>query len=184
VAGDLQEVVIVPSLSYETLTVLALTTLAGCVLLAIALAVLALRLSSRLHAVRERYTYLLGGAEDQGDLLAVVELHVAHVGQLNHATQLLSREVAWLRQRVSSLVQTPCVVRYDAFDVPGGQQSFSAALVNEAGDGVVLTGLNTRSDTRVYAKQVSAAASAHNLSAEERRAIGLALGVEPDRLEA
>lgn len=173
-----------PSLSYETLTVLALATLAGCVLLTIVMALTLLTLSSRLNAVRDRLARLLDGADDHDNILEVVERHVAHVGQLNHGAQLLSREVAWLRQRVSSLVQTPGVVRYDAFDVPGGQQSFSAALVNEAGDGVVLTGLSTRHETRVYAKPVSAATSAHNLSDEERRAIGLALGVEPDKVGA
>jgi hypothetical protein len=183
VAGEAQEVLTVPSLSYETLTVLALATLAGCVLLTVVMTVALLRLSSRLNAVRDRYARLLDDA-DHGDILEVVERHVAHVVQINHAAQLLSREVAWLRQRISSLVQTPGVVRYDAFDVPGGQQSFSAALVNEAGDGLVLTGLSTRTETRVYAKPVSGATSAHNLSDEERCAIGIAFGVEPDRLGA
>jgi hypothetical protein len=173
----------VPSLSYETLTVLALAAIAGCVLVAIALTAVALRLWSRVREVHERQSRLLGGS-DHEDLLAAVDRHLLHVQRLGNATELLSREVAVMRQRASALVRTPGVVRYDAFDVPSGQQSFSAALVNEAGDGLVLTGLNSRTETRVYAKPIVAAGSAHNLSLEEERAIGLALGADGTRLDA
>lgn len=171
-----------PSLSYETLTVLALAALAGCALLAIANIATIPRLSSQLRAVRERHLRLLGG--DHEDLLAAVDRHIAYVEQLSGATELLSREVAALRQRASALVQTPGVVRYDAFDVPGGQQSFSVALVNEAGDGLVVTGLNSRTETRVYAKPVSGAGSTHNLSEDERRAIAVALRAEGSPVDA
>src|SRR6266508_3958224 len=42
-------------------------------------------------------------------------------------------------------------------------------------DGVVITSINGRQDTRCYAKRVSGGASAHNLSDEERQAIREAL---------
>ena len=173
-----------PSLSYETLTILALAAVAACGLLALTMTVAMLRLSSQVRVVRERHARLLGGIEHADDLLDAVDRHILHVQQLGGATELLSREVAALRQRASALVRRPGVVRYDAFDVPGGQQSFSAALLNEAGDGLVLTGLNSRTETRVYAKPVLGAGSAHNLSGEEQRAIDLALGADRATLDA
>ena len=42
------------------------------------------------------------------------------------------------------------VVRYDAFDEVGGRMSFSAALLDDAGRGVVLTAIHGRAETRSY----------------------------------
>ncbi len=63
------------------------------------------------------------------------------------------------------------MVRYDAFDDMGGRLSFSAALLDDAGDGLVLTSINARSETRTYAKGVKGGASDHSLSPEEQQAI-------------
>jgi hypothetical protein len=47
------------------------------------------------------------------------------------------------------------LVRYDAFEDVGGRLSFSCALLDDLGTGVVMTSINGRHDTRVYAKPVS-----------------------------
>ena len=49
------------------------------------------------------------------------------------------------------------VVRYDALSEMSGQLSFSIALLNALGDGVVISSINGRSETRTYAKIVLAA---------------------------
>ena len=63
------------------------------------------------------------------------------------------------------------VVRYDAFGDLAGALSFSAALLDDAGNGLVLSSINGRSETRTYAKGVSAGASEAPLSPEEQEAI-------------
>ena len=45
-------------------------------------------------------------------------------------------------------------VRYDALREGAGQMSFSVALLNATGDGVVLSSINGRAETRTYAKPV------------------------------
>ena len=67
-------------------------------------------------------------------------------------------------------------VRYDAFDDMGGRLSFSAALLDDHGDGVVVTSINGRTETRTYAKPIKRLQSEHNLSNEERAAIDMAAG--------
>jgi hypothetical protein len=100
----------------------------------------------------------------------------------------MGREIATIRQRVSGLVQSVGFARYDAFDDVGGKLSYSAAFLNEAGDGIVLTGINSRSETRSYAKRVEGGRSSPQMSDEERTAIALALGLDalarPDLAEA
>ena len=63
------------------------------------------------------------------------------------------------------------IVRYDALSEMSGQLSFSAALLNALGDGVVLSSINGRSETRTYAKTVLSGRGAQPLSPEEERAV-------------
>jgi hypothetical protein len=63
------------------------------------------------------------------------------------------------------------LLRYDAFEDVGGRLSFSCALLDDHGSGVVLTSINGRHETRVYAKPIHEGRSDYNLSAEEEEAI-------------
>jgi hypothetical protein len=54
--------------------------------------------------------------------------------------------------------------------------SFSAALLDDHGDGLVITSINGRTETRTYAKPIANLRSEHNLSDEERAAIAGAAG--------
>ena len=73
------------------------------------------------------------------------------------------------------------VVRYDAFPDVGGRLSFSVALLTEAGDGLVLSAIHSRSDTRSYVKKVTAGAGESALSPEELTAVAEATAARPGR---
>jgi hypothetical protein len=63
------------------------------------------------------------------------------------------------------------IVRYDALNEMSGQLSFSLALLNTLGDGVVISSINGRAETRTYAKPVVAGQGAQELSPEEAQAV-------------
>jgi hypothetical protein len=63
------------------------------------------------------------------------------------------------------------LVRFSPFHDTGGDQSFALALLDGKGDGVVLTALHSRSDSRAYAKPIEAGASPYALTPEEIEAI-------------
>jgi hypothetical protein len=63
------------------------------------------------------------------------------------------------------------IVRYDALREMSGQLSFSLALLNAMGDGVVLSSINGRAETRTYAKPVVAGEGKPELSPEEAEAV-------------
>jgi Protein of unknown function (DUF4446) len=138
-------------------------------------------LGVRLRSVRRTYARLLPDGGSGEDLLAAVARQVEAVELLRNQLRLVGRETANLRQRVSTLVRTVGFTRYDAFPDVGGHLSYSAAFLDEAGDGVVLSAINGRAETRSYAKPVRAGRSDHNLSDDERIAIAMAMGV-PDPL--
>ena len=156
----------------ERLTFLVYLALAASLALAVVVAVLA----ARLRAVRRTYATLLAGGGGGEDLLAAVARQVEATERLRGKLDLVGRETAQLRQRVSNLVGTVGLTRYDAFPEVGGHLSWSAAFLDEAGDGVVLSAINGRSETRSYAKPVRGGRSEHNLSDEERAAIAMAMG--------
>src|SRR5215218_6564491 len=83
----------------------------------------------------------------------------------------LRREVAALRVETHGALRHLAVVRYDAFGDMGGHLSWSLALLDDAGDGVVLTSIHGRSDARTYAKSVSSWTCEQQLSPEEHEAI-------------
>jgi hypothetical protein len=162
----------VSTLPAERLTLLVYLALAASLALGVAVAVLA----ARLRAVHRTYATLLAGGDGGEDLLAAVARQVEATERLRGKLNLVGRETAQLRQRVSNLVGTVGLTRYDAFPEVGGHLSWSAAFLDEAGDGVVLSAINGRAETRSYAKPVRGGRSEHNLSDEERAAIAMAMG--------
>jgi len=84
----------------------------------------------------------------------------------------VTAEIQRLRSDVSTSLRHMAVVRYDAFGDMGGHLSWSMALLDDGGDGVVLTSIHGRSDSRTYAKNVSSWTVNQQLSPEEAEAIG------------
>ena len=88
----------------------------------------------------------------------------------------LRREVAALRAEVGDGLRHLAVVRYDAFGDMGGHLSWSLALLDDRGDGVVVSSIHGRSEGRTYAKSIAAWTSDQQLSPEEEEAVTQARG--------
>jgi hypothetical protein len=63
------------------------------------------------------------------------------------------------------------LVRFSPFHDTGGDQSFALALLDGRGDGVVVTALHSRTDSRLYAKPIERGSSSYSLTPEEREAM-------------
>ena len=83
----------------------------------------------------------------------------------------LRQEVAAMRAEGVDALRHLAVVRYDAFGDMGGHLSWSLALLDDAGNGVVLTSIHGRSDARTYAKSISSWTCEQQLSPEEDEAV-------------
>ncbi|MFN2524842.1 MAG: DUF4446 family protein, partial [Actinomycetota bacterium] len=155
-----------PNLTVEQLTV-AVAVLATVALIALFSSIgLALRLR-KLH----RDVAVIRGDAGEIDVLAAL---TRSAGLLDAVDRRVDEVVAAQTQAEALArfaVQKFGIVRYDAFDDMGGRLSFSAALLDDHGDGVVITSINGRTETRTYAKPIKALSSEHNLSEEERQAI-------------
>ncbi len=90
--------------------------------------------------------------------------------------QALRREVAALRQEGAQSLRHLAVVRFDAFTDTGGQLSWSLALLDDAGSGVLLTSIQGRQESRTYAKSIADWKCDQQLSPEEQDALSHARG--------
>jgi hypothetical protein len=83
----------------------------------------------------------------------------------------LRHEVAALREETSAALRHLAVVRYDAFADSGGGLSWSLALLDDHGDGAVITSIHGRSEARSYAKTIAGWSCEQPLSTEESEAV-------------
>ncbi len=83
-------------------------------------------------------------------------------------------DLAALRADLAQALRHVAVVRYDAFGDMRGRLSFSAAVVDDRGDGLVLSSIHARGESRTYAKGVVGGTSDATLSPEEQQALAAA----------
>ncbi|MDO8560597.1 MAG: DUF4446 family protein [bacterium] len=131
-------------------------------------------LSWLIFDLRKKWARYFGnGALPEGQLLKElieqIRKNEARVGDLNDRTVELEKIAKISVQKVGFL-------RFNPFQDIGGDQSFSLALLDNKGDGVIISSLYTREGTRVYAKEVSSGKSKQALSEEEKKVLNETLG--------
>lgn len=153
------------------------TTLGLLLIVAIATAVVAVVVAviALLGQRRVKAAYRVFSQGSRDDVLTMLQRHIGDVEGLRGEVEALRRHSYGVRDMLAGCISRVHTVRYDAFDDMGGHLSFSSAFLDEHGDGMVITAINGRADTRVYAKAISGGDSPHNLSEEERLAIHEAL---------
>jgi hypothetical protein len=127
---------------------------------------------ARLHRGYE----LLQVAEGRETIVDVMGRTMAEFGDLRDEVARLEGGLAATRRDLAAALRHVSVVRYDAFGDMGGRYSFSAALLDDAGDGLIVTSIHARSETRTYLKGLVGGDSDIPLSPEEQQAVRLARG--------
>lgn len=146
-------------------------------LLVVSLSIVILWLSV-LTAFVVRILKIRGGvarAVKQGNLAEAISDSLKDIKKLEAQVNSLGGRQLGTAEDLKGVIQRVGVVRYDAFGDIGGGLSYSVALLNQYGDGVVVTSLNGRRESRSYAKPVEKGKSRYDLSKEEREAIAKAL---------
>ena len=109
-------------------------------------------------------------------LLAVL-LGLRALARTRHSVTVLTRNVRLglplpdSPDGVDTALRRIAVVRFDAFPDLAGRLSFSAAVLDESGSGLVLTSIAGRSESHLYAKTVTADGASDDLSPEEVQAV-------------
>ena len=137
----------------------------------LALVALALAIGShvRLSRLRRRFAVLWAGGETDVASLAADQERRLHT--LADQVETVREDVRGVRHDLSQSLRNVAVVRYDAFGDMGGRLSFSCAVVDDEGDGLVISSIHARGESRTYAKGIVSGSSEVTLTPEEQQAL-------------
>lgn len=138
----------------------------------LALAV-ALLLWRKLALVRASQGVLLGG--ERRDLVDFAVSLQARIDDLHRAVDEVAAGLSRVDRRVDGAVTNTAVVRYDAYQDTGGQQSASFAFLDSTRTGTVVTAIQGRDYARIYVKELDRGKASVALSPEEQQAVDRAM---------
>lgn len=124
-------------------------------------------------ALKKRDRRLPG--ESAGQILDSLENHSRELAAVRDAISSLSARLDSHEDKLKECLQKVGLVRFNAFDDVGGEQSFALVLLDDKGNGVAISSLYGRQDSRLYAKAISNADGERPLSDEEKSALRNAL---------
>lgn len=108
----------------------------------------------------------------RGSLQQILEKHFSHIDELEQAVGMIRKEVADIEEGDLKHLQRVGLIRFNPFGETGGNQSFALALLDDQGNGIVISSLHSRESTRIYGKPVLGwSESGFEFSAEEKQAI-------------
>jgi hypothetical protein len=145
---------------------------AACVVAGIAL-VFAVVLSRRVSRLRAAQGVLLGGGTR--DLVDFAVSLQGRIDDLQGAVGELAAGLSRVDRRVDGALTNTAVVRYDAYEGTGGQQSASFAFLDANRTGTVVTAIQGRDYARIYVKDLDRGRAAIALSPEELEAVERAM---------
>ncbi|QGG47004.1 DUF4446 family protein [Heliorestis convoluta] len=126
----------------------------------------------RFKKISKMYKNLMTGQE--GNSKNLEELLFQNLENNENIIQKLKEQEVEINQLKNISLETIRhigIVRYNAFDNVGSNQSFSVALLDHKGSGVILSSLYGREVSQVYAKPVKESRSSYPLTEEEEKAI-------------
>jgi hypothetical protein len=130
-----------------------------------------LDLQRRLRWTQQNREQMFGAADGNAGLAGAVETLAARLADINARTERLVAHAKQVDETLAHSVQGIGLVRFRAFQDTGGDQSFALALVDGEGNGMVMSALYGRGETRMYAKPVHGWLSPKPLGEEEQEAL-------------
>lgn len=124
-----------------------------------------------LRRVASHYNSLTKGI-DQKTLMNALQGIQKTIAEHERVQGVIKSELHKSREDAKLHVQNLTLKRFNPFGDTGGDQSFILALLDGNKDGVVITSLHSRENTRFYVKSVSGGVGIdHPLSDEEQKTI-------------
>jgi hypothetical protein len=107
-------------------------------------------------------------AKDLEDTISILESDII---KLNKAKDSIEKEITQINTKIRKSVRGLETIRFNPFPDQGSNQSFAIGMLNEDGDGLVMSSLYSRERMSVFAKPIKGGISEYELSAEEKEAL-------------
>ncbi len=110
-------------------------------------------------------------AKDLEDTIVTLE---DNIEKLQKAKENIEKEISVINTKLKKSIRGLETIRFNPFPDQGGNQSFAIGMLNEEGDGLVVSSLYSRERMSVFAKPVKNGKSEYELTAEEKEALSKA----------
>lgn len=90
------------------------------------------------------------------------------MNQLEETQEKIDKHLITIDSRLGKSIRNIETIRFNPFVDAGGNQSFAIAMINDEGNGVVMSSLYARDRMSIFAKPVIAGKSEFELSNEEK----------------
>ena len=107
-------------------------------------------------------------AKDLEDTIVILEQEIA---KLNKAKDNLEKDIILINTKLKKSIRGLETIRFIPFPDQGRNQSFAIGMLNEEGDGVVVSSLYSRDRMSIFAKPIKNGTSSYELSTEEKEAL-------------
>ncbi|EAX46999.1 conserved hypothetical protein [Thermosinus carboxydivorans Nor1] len=129
-----------------------------------------ININIKLSRLNRRYQKLMQGMEGAN----IERLLLAHIDEVRETVEKVNTLAAQCRHLdavTKTCIQRVGIVRFNAFNDTGSDLSFAIALLDAQDNGVVLSSIFGRDDSRVYAKPIVNGQSSYFLTNEEKEAL-------------
>ncbi|WP_255451185.1 DUF4446 family protein [Sporomusa sp. KB1] len=130
--------------------------------------------SIKMSRLNKRYRKMMFGMEN-ANIESLLLKHIEEVRQAVTKVKNLDEKCRHLDVVTTTAIQNLGIVRFNAFEDTGSDLSFALALLDQNKNGVVLSSIYGRNESRVYAKPILDGQSTYHLTAEEKAALSKSL---------
>ena len=145
------------------------------IVLVIALLVYCIILHIRLGSLKKKYDFFMQG-ENGASLERKLSVEVSEIRDAAKGLETMMTEQAAIRNIQSNTIQKIGFVKYNAFENIGNDLSFALTLLDGNNNGICISSIYGRNESRIFSKPIVKGKSLVSLSQEELESLNEALG--------
>ena len=107
-------------------------------------------------------------AKDLEDTISILEQEIS---KLNKAKENTEKEIVLINTKLKKSIRGLETIRFNPFTDQGSNQSFAIGMLNEEGNGLVISSLYSRERMSIFAKPIKNGQSSYELTTEEKEAL-------------
>lgn len=145
------------------------------IVLVIALLVYCVILHIRLGSLKKKYDFFMQG-ENGASLERKLSVEVSEIRDAAKGLETMMTEQATIRNIQSNTIQKIGFIKYNAFENIGNDLSFALTLLDGNNNGICISSIYGRNESRIFSKPIVKGKSLVSLSQEELESLNEALG--------
>ncbi len=124
----------------------------------------------KFNQINRNYKRLTRGVTKKNLEEVVLQL-IDKVAENNDNLEIINNKQKEILAQLNKCLKTPEITRYNAFEQMGSDLSFTAAFLDNELNGLILTSIYGRNESRIYAKPINKGKSEYLLTPEEQAVI-------------